>query len=129
MVTLDCMGCFRKIVLALTNYYVRKSYSIDLDFLSSFSWVSFLFQNVENFCSLSQNGIIFQHSYCSEVEKMQVLATLVLRLYWLFLRSQNNEWIREVDYFCLNRRFTILIHHFLAKKGVCFKNNQSDVTF
>lgn len=76
MVVIDCMGCFRRIALALTNYCVRKLYFVDFHFLSYVNWVSFLFQNLESFCSLWNNGIMSQCSHCNDFKKMQVLATL-----------------------------------------------------
>lgn len=78
------MGCFRGIVFALTNFYVRKLYSIGFHFLSYVNWVSFLSQNLENFCALWNNGIISQWSCCNELKDMQVLSpcnTVVMRLF------------------------------------------------
>lgn len=121
MVIIDCMGYFRRLVLALTYYYVRKLYSIGFHFLRYVNWDSFskilrisvLFETM----ALSLHIVIAMNlTKCRSLQHCGYET-----VYWLFLGSQNNEWIPKARYFCLDRCCTSLIYLFLAKKAVGLK--------
>lgn len=115
------MGCFRWIVFALTNFYVRKLYSIGFHFLSYVNWVSFLSQNLENFCALWNNGIISHWSCCNELKDMQVLSpcnTVVMRLFTSCFRI-TEQWVdyKSTVFFYLGRICTTCFNFFVCLSG------------